>query len=155
MKHLIWPILFFVLFACDSDRVFEENQDIPDRIWLEQSALNFDFEISDATKNYTVYANISNSKEYPFYNLYYQYTLIDSLGRPLKKDLMNIHLFDPKTGEPFGSGLGDLFDHRQVVLQDISFPDAGKYTVRLEQYMRRDSLPNIVSVGVRVTETEE
>ncbi|MEQ8470627.1 MAG: gliding motility lipoprotein GldH [Marinoscillum sp.] len=155
MKHFIWVTLFFVLVACDSNRVFEENEDLTDRVWLEENILDFEFEIEDATKDYSIYANIRNTKDYPFYNLYYHYSLLDSLGKPLKKDLMNIDLFHPKTGEPYGSGLGDMFDHQQVVLSPFSFPDAGRYTIRMEQYMRRDSLHNVVSVGVRVEKNKE
>jgi gliding motility-associated lipoprotein GldH len=63
---------------------------------------------------------------------------------------VNIDLFEPKTGKPLGSGLGDIFDHRQLLLDDYKFPNSGKYTISFQQYMRVDSLTNIRSMGVRI-----
>jgi gliding motility-associated lipoprotein GldH len=64
---------------------------------------------------------------------------------------MTEFLFDAKTGKPFGkSGIGDLYDHQFLLLQDYQFITAGKYHLELEQFMRQDTLPGILAVGVRV-----
>ncbi|MEO0331329.1 MAG: gliding motility lipoprotein GldH, partial [Bacteroidota bacterium] len=53
-------------------------------------------------------------------------------------------------GKPYGSGLGDIFSHQILALPGYQFDTAGMYQIRLQQYMRRDTLPEILSVGVRV-----
>ena len=87
---------------------------------------------------------------YPFQNIYLQYYLEDSIGRLQSKELTNVQLFNAKTGIPLGSGLGDLYDIEKPFLEKYKFESVGKYKLRIDQFMRKDSLPEIVSVGIRV-----
>lgn len=143
-------MLFFTLVACDSSRVYEDFNDLEEAFWHLDSAQSFSFEIADTTRSYNLLATFRNASSYPFYNLYFQYTLEDSSGLILNQQLKEVELFDPKTGEPFGSGLGDLFDHSFALEENYQFDSPGEYTLLLEQYMRRDTLPFILSVGARV-----
>jgi len=59
-------------------------------------------------------------------------------------------LMNPKTGEPLGAGAGDIFDHQFLALPHQHFARPGTYKLTLEQYMRQNQLPGIMSVGVRV-----
>lgn len=123
--------------------------------WHRDSIQRFSFEIPDSTRMYNVRATFRNSASYPFYNLYFQFTLKDPSEQILVQELKDVNLFDPKTGEPFGSGLGDLFDHDFVLIENYRFPSVGTYSISLEQYMRRDTLPLILSVGTRVEYANE
>ena len=139
-----------LLTGCDVNRIYEDNVDLTDRVWLEENKVGFEVELDDASIPYTIYANVRNGHNYPFYNLYLQYAIVDSTGREVKKGLENLILFEPKTGEPYGSGIGDVFDHQIPILESYYFPDLGEYTIQLQQYMRRDTLEQVHSVGVRV-----
>lgn len=152
MKLFFPLVLCFALCvsSCDVNRVYEKNTDLSERIWLEDSVLEFDVSLNDASIPYTVYANVRNGQSYPFYNLYLQYSIVDSTGKEVKKSLENLILFEPKTGEPYGSGLGDVFDHQIPILENYFFPNLGSYKIRMQQYMRRDTLSEVYSVGVRV-----
>ncbi|MEQ8905443.1 gliding motility lipoprotein GldH [Ekhidna sp.] len=150
MRYLVIIMLFFTLVACDSSRVYEDFNDLEEAFWHLDSAQSFSFEIADTTRSYNLLATFRNASSYPFYNLYFQYTLEDSSGLILNQQLKEVELFDPKTGEPFGSGLGDLFDHSFALEENYQFDSPGEYTLLLEQYMRRDTLPFILSVGARV-----
>ena len=151
MKGLsIVVVSVLLLVGCDVNRVYEDNVDLANRVWLEGDVTDFTVELDDASVPYAIYANVRNSHNYPFYNLYLQYAIVDSTGREVKKGLENLILFEPKTGEPYGSGIGDVFDHQIPFLQEYYFPDLGAYTIQLQQYMRRDTLEEIHSVGVRV-----
>ena len=57
-----------------------------------------------------------------------------------------------KTGKPYGDGLGDIFSHQLPLpaLSNVRFLKRGKYTFKLRHYMRRDLLPEIVSMGLRI-----
>ena len=72
----------------------------------------------------------------------------------LKEELREYNFFDPKTGEPFGSGLGDLFDHKIPLEENFQFQNSGEYTIELQQFMRMDTLPFVLSVGARVEFSE-
>jgi gliding motility-associated lipoprotein GldH len=79
-----------------------------------------------------------------------QYTLEDSTGNVQSKALQNMDLFDPVTGKPLGEGLGDIFDHRILAISNHHFQQPGQYRFKIQQYMRQDSLPLILSIGLRV-----
>ncbi len=154
MNNLLLAICLIFLMSCDSGRIYEENRDFEESFWLKDSVASFEFQIADVSIPYDIKVNVRNGFDFPFYNLYYQYELKDSLGRSLEKDMLEMILFDPKTGEPFGQGLGDLFDHQQPVMSDYDFPFPGSYKIEFTHFMRLDTLPLILSVGARVEVSE-
>ncbi len=156
MNKIIWLFAAVVLLSgCDSGRVYEDNIDLQDRIWSTPDIKTFDFHIAHSGLHYNLYLNLRNTSEYPHYNIYIRYTLKDSLRKDLKSDMININLFDPKTGFPNGkSSAGDIFEHRHLLLEKFTFPDSGKYAMSFQQYMRYDSLPEIISVGLRVEKAD-
>ncbi len=151
MIKYVLPLLILVsLISCDNTRVYEVNNELPGRYWLADSTQSFTFTISDTVQKYNVYYNLRNSVSYPFRNIYVKYSLSDSSGNLLDGNLYNANLFDSKSGKPLGDGLGDIFDHQFPLLTDFSFPGPGQYQMNVSQYMRRDTLPEIVAVGIRV-----
>jgi gliding motility-associated lipoprotein GldH len=146
-------ILVFLL-SCDEQRVYEMNTDFDSRYWPVREKPVFEFEISDTVATYNLYANVRNSLDYPYANIFLTWYLQDSAGVQLEKDLVRQLLFDEKTGEPFGeSGLGDIYDHRIPLKTDHRFPYAGKYRVAFEHYMRTDTLSGVLAAGLRVEKT--
>ncbi|GAB3268506.1 hypothetical protein GCM10027347_38000 [Larkinella harenae] len=153
MKKLtlgVLAVLGWLLVSCDEKAVYKGIDDIKDGTWYINNAPEFTFEIEDTTITYSIYYNIRNSVSYPYYNLYIRRYLLDDGDKTLESKLDELTLLDPKTGKPYGDGLGDLFDHRISMLKNYRFPRRGKYTIRLRQYMRQNPLPAIHSVGVTV-----
>ena len=74
------------------------------------------------------------------------------VGPPLLHQML---LMDPKTGEPRGSGTGDIYDHQVLALPRQRFARLGNYTLTLEQFMRQDQLPGLMAVGVRVAKHQD
>jgi gliding motility-associated lipoprotein GldH len=145
----LFAIILF-LNGCDRSRVYEKNQDFVNRHWLAQEKPSFEFTISDQ-QPYNLYCNLRNSVDYPFSRIFIAYTLRDSVGTEIKKDLISTFLFDEKTGKPFGSsGLGDLYDQQLSLLNGYTFNKPGNYTLQFEQFMRTDTLQGILAVGLRV-----
>ena len=155
---LSWSLFTVALLllssSCDDNRVYEKNIDFPNQRWAIDSIPSFEFEISDASQPYNIYWNVRNTVAYPYRNLYLTYYIEDTAGRSITTDLHNMLLFEPKTGKPYGSGLGDIFSHQFMALPNFKFDQAGVYRIRLEQYMRTDTLPEVVSVGTRVESVE-
>lgn len=145
-------VLVICLFAsCDSERVFEQNTEFKDRTWKVSEPVVFDFVIEEPQQKYNLYYNVRNSLDYPYARLFVEYQLSDSTGAELSKKLVSEYLFDQKTGRPLGnSGLGDVFDHRFLLLEKQEFKFAGKYSLRIEQFNRQDTLKGVLAVGVRV-----
>ena len=150
LRQLSLAAVVLLLSACDPNRVFEQNADFENYSWDVQQKPGFTFAITDTTALYDVYFNVRNASAYGFYNLYVKHTLTGP-GGPVGKPLLHhMILMDPKTGEPRGSGTGDIYDHQLLALPRQRFPRAGNYTLTLEQYMRQDQLPGLMAIGVRV-----
>lgn len=143
-------MLLIIVSGCDQGRVFEGKKDFDDKYWVFNNPAEFEFEIEDEDKSYNILFNIRNTSKFQFQNIYIQYYLEDSVGRLLSRELKNIQLFNKITGVPLGKGLGDILDIEKAVLEDYKFENPGLYRLRIDQFMRRDSLPEILSVGLRV-----
>ncbi len=158
MKFLYYLVLFFsviILNACDENRIFEQNINIQEKNWNADSVPGFSFYIDNPELTYNIYYNFRNTRAYPYRNLYVKYTLEDSLGQKISSDLHNIDLFDPRSGKPFGEGLGDIYDHQILALESYKFNSPGLYNIKVQQYMRMENLPEIVSVGLRVEYSDQ
>jgi gliding motility-associated lipoprotein GldH len=120
-------------------------------VWDVQQRPTFTFSIADTAARYDVYFNVRNASGYGFYNLYIKHTLTGPTGHLVGPALLHqLVLMNPKTGEPLGSGAGDIFDHEFLALRKVHFPRPGAYKLTLEQYMRQNQLPGIMDVGIRV-----
>ena len=153
MNHLKSVFFLTLIFfsSCDRSRVFEKNHVFENDYWIADSVQTFEIEIDDRTKEYSVFVNVRNSSTYPYQNIYLNFYVHDSINNVYMQKLVNNNLFDPRTGKPLGqSGIGDVFDHRFLLLENQKFLHTGKHTVEIEQYMRVDTLQGILGVGVRV-----
>jgi gliding motility-associated lipoprotein GldH len=151
-------VLFFLLIilclaGCDGNRVFEDYKDFGSKSWVVNDTVNFEFQIS-SPELYNLQCDIRSSLDYPYSRIFVNYTLEDSTHQILATKLVSSYLFDAKTGEPNGdSGLGDIYDHRFTLLQNRTFTP-GKYFVKLQQFMRTDTLQGVLAAGIRVERAE-
>jgi gliding motility-associated lipoprotein GldH len=142
--------LLFILSGCHPNRIYDKNKNLDDGLWHKDTVKAFTFEIEDKTLQYNLYGNLRNSMSYPYQNIYLQIEMESADGTKFFDELKNVNLFEPKTGKPLGDGLGDLFDHRILLKQNYTFPEAGNYRVMYQQKMREKELPYILSVGLMV-----
>lgn len=148
MKYYVWLLFCLSLISCDNTRLVEVNQDFNNRMWPIEPVLSFDFEIADDSIQYRTFLNLRNSMDYGNSNIYINYSL--SSGETVLADsLVHLDLFQIKTGHPYGSGIGDIFDHQRLVFDNLSLAK-GTYSIKMQHYMRVDSLSEILSAGVRV-----
>jgi gliding motility-associated lipoprotein GldH len=150
-QNVVLVVVGAILIAsCDSNKVYQDFTDFDQNFWHQDSVVNFRFKIEDTSQTYNLITLLRNSQQYPYHNMYYQYTLKDQNNEVLREELKQMFLFDPKTGAPNGGGVGDIFDNSQVVVENYTFPSAGEFEVSIRQYMRLDTLPFVLSVGWRV-----
>lgn len=147
---LAFSVSCILTTSCDSRRVYEDNKEFNQRFWVVSDEPAFGFLITDSLQSYNLYYNIRNSLQYDWDRVFVTYTLSDSTGQELASKLVYNQLFD-QTGKPLGqSGLGDLYDHQFPLVKDYHFPYRGKFTIRLTQFSRQDTLRGVLAVGIRV-----
>ncbi len=117
--------------------------------------MSFTFNINDPGKKYDLSFFVRNSIDYEYQNIYIQYYLEDQTGNVVTEKLHNVIIFDPKTGKPLGNGVGDTYDIERTFLNGFTFNQEGEYTLRFDQFMRKDTLKNIQAIGLKVSETSE
>jgi gliding motility-associated lipoprotein GldH len=145
-------LLTLLVISCNSNRVYEDNVDFKDRTWKIAEPAKFDFQISDTTKKYNLLIDIRNSLDYPYARLFINYELKKDTTS-LSKDMVSFFLFDQKTGKPFGSSsIGDIYDHQFSILKNYHFKKTGSYQMNFQQFMRMDTIPGVLAVGLRVEE---
>ncbi|MFN3315205.1 MAG: gliding motility lipoprotein GldH [Raineya sp.] len=147
--------LFFASACQDTKVIFEDNKSIKNGLWQREEPISFEFEIQDTSKRYDLYYNIRNELSYPHYNLYVTYYLHYPDGKKIDSLLMDILLFDKNTGNPFGEGTGGIRTHQLPAFPEFKFTQKGKYKYTFKQYMRLNPLKGILSVGLRIEETDK
>jgi gliding motility-associated lipoprotein GldH len=157
MSRLPAATLFFSLIifsGCNKNKIYDRIIDMPGRSWPKDQSLDFQFSLMDSGPDYRISYSLRNSIHYKYYNLYLSCTIQDTLGNILESKLTNFNLFDPKTGEPLGDGMGDLFDHKLVAFEKYHFDNPGEYILKVRQYMREDTLMEIMALGLMVEKTD-
>lgn len=133
--------------ACNSDRLFEEYRGMPSLVWQIEDTVSFD--VPPLVQRAGLpYLGIRYNDTYEFHNLYVRYLLTDSTGNHRVDTLINIHLFDPKTGKPLGKGYGNVYT-KYDTLPQVQMLGEG-VSVHFVQYMRKEELTGIEAVGLKI-----
>jgi gliding motility-associated lipoprotein GldH len=148
--HIILVIFSCFLLSCGEEAIYQENVEFENAKWAMNNNVKFEFTIDDIDRNYNLVYMLRNSLDYRYYNLYMQYTLRDSVGEIVDQNLQEVILMNKKTGEPYGRGFSNIYDHQFVSLRDYKFEHSGKYHFIIDQYMRLDTLPEIYSIGLKI-----
>jgi gliding motility-associated lipoprotein GldH len=154
MKYIFPLLLLLIVTACNDNIVFEAYQDMPNNEWLYKSPVQFNFSIDDTSNTYLLRYKVRNTLSYPFYNLYVTYQLKDTANHVLYANKHETNLLNPKTGEPYGKGSGEYFEHNILLIPILKFKQKGNYKIELSQYMRLDTLPHINTVGIEVAKRQ-
>lgn len=142
---LILPML---AFACDSNRLYEQNIDFANETWHKDSVLQFDVEIVDSNAIYNVYLYNRINGQYKYSNMFFFITTNLPYNHTLS-DTLECILAEPN-GKWLGKGFGNIWSNKIPYRKNIKFPYAGNYTFYLEQGMRDDELKHVVSAGLRI-----
>ena len=136
------------LSSCDSRKVFDQTQNIPNSIWDRSFKVKFAVPITDTLTSNNVYLNIRHAEGYPYNNLFlFVHTQFPN-GK-IYTDTVDCALAD-ENGKWLGSGAGDIYDQQSPFKGNVRFRDSGTYTVEIEQAMRLEKLPFIMDAGLRI-----
>ena len=149
MRSLFFLLsLLFLFTSCDPDRVFDENEKIPDSIWNKDFTPEFTANVEDTSLLYNVYINIRHTSFYQWRNLWILVTTTFPDGQVFDKKVA-LELAN-KEGKWYGDCLGDICDLQIPIQEKAYFDQSGEYTFKLQQIMRTDNLPLVMSIGLRI-----
>ncbi|AKP52133.1 gliding motility lipoprotein GldH [Cyclobacterium amurskyense] len=148
-KNSLVIVLFWVITACNNGRVYESFQDLETLKWVVSDTISFDIDSLDVNSKMSSILAIRYDDKYEYNNLYVRFLLRDSVDKVLMDSLLNIHLFDPKTGKPLGQGFGNRRIRYDTLPGGLIH---AKSTFQFIQYMRKDTLAGIESIGLKINE---
>jgi gliding motility-associated lipoprotein GldH len=148
-NRLLFFLLILGMASCNPDRIFEEYHGMPELRWNLADTVSFEIEVT-APNAARPLIGLRYNDTYEFHNLYVRYLLTDSLGKVLGDSLINLHLFDPKSGKPLGTGFGNVYT-KYDTLPDLGIPQGQKQQFRFIQYMRTEELKGIEAVGLKIS----
>ncbi|TDQ18452.1 gliding motility-associated lipoprotein GldH [Algoriphagus boseongensis] len=147
-KLVIWGLLlsFGALVSCDGNRAFEEFHAFPGETWTLTDTVKFELNKEPNELGETL-IGVRFNENYPFSNLYVNFWVNDSSGNVLETKLLNIPLFDSKSGKPIGKGFGDTF----TKFDTLRFPlnEKGR-SITILQYMRKEEVEGIEAIGIKI-----
>lgn len=145
-------VCLLVFASCDSNRIYEQNETIPESGWNMSDIKKFEVEIKDPATPVNFYINVRHADGYPYSNLFL-FIKTNLPGGKASVDTLECMLADEK-GKWLGSGIGDIYDNQIPFKRNVRFPQAGKYVFEIQQGMRTDGVPLIMDVGLRIEKTE-
>ncbi|OOG76562.1 gliding motility lipoprotein GldH [Algoriphagus sp. A40] len=143
-----WILLVFLAFtfSCSQDRVYEEFYAFQTLEWNEKDTVAFDLKDLQENRGKKL-IGVRFNDEYPFSNCYIRVISRDTTGKILDNKLINVPLFDSKSGKPKGGGFGNTFTFYDTL--PFELPEQTKEVVLL-QYMRQENLPGLEAVGLKI-----
>jgi gliding motility-associated lipoprotein GldH len=153
MKKFIfisWICFLFLIYSCgeDSQYLFRGNTSIENETWLVDNQVPFRFTVTDTQEIYKIGFDIRYTDAYPMQNIYIFLHTVFPNGMKAH-DTIDIDLFS-YDGKPLGQGKKTI--EFQKYFSRVRFPIPGQYTMSLEQAMRIDSLPGMVSIGLCIAQ---
>lgn len=145
-------MLLACLSACRPSPQFQQHYNLPKAQWSSGFRPTFQFRIADTAAAYQLFLLIRHTDAYPFSNIWLTMESRGPLDNAFKKLRVEVPLA-AASGQWLGRGMGEIWEQRVPInsLQSPAFfPHAGLYTIRLTQDMRRDPLPEVLTVGLRI-----
>ena len=141
-------LLFISLLSCSESYIYEQSYEPEEEVWRYEQAIEFDFEIVDTSAYYTFFLDIDHSVDYPFQNLYTRIKTSYPNGAE-KEDVLSLELSD-QLGLWQGNCRKEYCKVRIPLQTEAIIKEAGNYSLRFEQFTRRDTLPGLKKLTLRV-----
>lgn len=147
-------LLFLLLFsACNRPAPqFQENFALPGGTWPSSFQPTFQFDIEDTAAAYQLQLVLRHTDVYPFSNIWISLESKAPGDTAWGKVRVEVPLA-AVSGQWLGRGMGAIYEQRAPITsldRPAFFPKQGRYQIRLSQDMRRDPLPEVLSVGLRI-----
>jgi gliding motility-associated lipoprotein GldH len=145
-------VLFLLLVSCRPSPQYQDHYNIPGGAWNAAYQPQFHFTITDTAAAYQLFLLIRHTDVYPFSNIWIAMDSKAPGDSTWGKTRVEVPLAAP-TGQWLGRGAGELWEQRVPITSPTRpafFAKKGTYTVRLTHEMRRNPLPEVLTIGFRL-----
>jgi gliding motility-associated lipoprotein GldH len=141
--------LFFS--ACIRSNEFEKNVSLPNHNWDFAFKPSFIFNITDTHARYHMYLMMRHSDAYPYANIWLNLKTKQPNENSYNQMRVEVPLAQTD-GKWLGRGMGEIWEHKLPLTGNgsIHYTKPGKYQIMLEQIMRKNPLPEVISIGIRL-----
>lgn len=136
------------LISCGDLPISNSTVEINPDGWFAIESASFEWDILDLDLKYDAFVDIRHNSDYPYSNLYLFLDFTFPNGNQ-RRDTLACQLADER-GRWYGSGIGDIIDHRVAFQEDFEFPLDGKYRLKVAHGMRQDPLSGVTDIGFRL-----
>jgi gliding motility-associated lipoprotein GldH len=144
---IIFGVAIFSL-SCSSGVLVDNDVAYEQSYWPVNEKYVLNFDQLDTVSSYNFFITLRNTKDYPYRNIYVFLTTVFPNGNTTR-DTIDCPLADYR-GKWLGKGFGGVYDNRIIYMHNARFSQPGAYTITMEQAMRKEELPGIKSVGIRI-----
>lgn len=139
--------VILLIFSC-SDKEDMVYMNAVNSSWNKNKKQEFQFNINDAQNPKNIIFVVRNNEDYPYSNIR---LIVDFEDFNKKKvtDTLNYILAEPN-GEWLGTGFGSTKEILFQYKMNYNFPKNGKYKMNITQAMRKDNLPGIEDLGIKI-----
>lgn len=153
LKSTLYLSLILLSFSgCIHSNVYEKNVAMPYNRWKSDNKPTFAFYISDTGSTYQLYLTMRHTDAYPYSNLWLN--VHSNLPGDAEDSVVKIEIpLAQADGKWLGRGMNEIWEHRMPLSRSgkaLKFRHSGRYHVELQQIMRTDPLPEVMSVGIRL-----
>lgn len=145
ITSLLCLVLFCLSCKNPDETVVMQNVDSK---WDKKTSHKFDFSINDFQKQKNIIFIVRNNNDYPYSNLRL-IAILEHNKKIVSQDTLNYVLAKPN-GEWLGTGFGDTKEALFQYKLNYNFPQDGQYSLKVIQAMRRNVLPGIEDIGVKI-----
>lgn len=144
------PALF--LLSCESSKVYQKFEDIPNNTWTRGNVVTFEVQIDDPAPAYDVELALRHTSYYTWANLMVNLTTVYPSGEERTRDY---DFYVRNTDGSFkGEGAGDLWDINFEWLTDVTFPEKGTYVFKVQNIMPTLETQDVMQIGLIVKKSE-
>jgi gliding motility-associated lipoprotein GldH len=142
-------LLSCCLFGCTKIDVYEKNTPIPNYQWQSNFTATGSLEISDTSSYYNIFIVLRHTDGYKYNNIWLNTQLFINGDTILNKKI-DVPLGTDANGWD-GIGMTDIWELRKPIFNSPKkFPKQGLYQFNINQIMRDNPLPNVMSAGLRI-----
>ena len=151
MKYYILLIFIVLITSCSDNHIHKEiDRDFPNNRWQKSTVKSFDFIIHDSLPSYDIKSLLTHVEGSQWERSPVEINVIAPDKSVITEQVL-LRIKDAD-GKDAGDCVGDYCDMETLALQKVKLVE-GKYIVRLKNNFPSNYLPNVIGLGIEISES--